>query len=233
MAASAEPSFLTSGVLVHAGWIHLEAGHWAEASSYLEDGVAAAERLRLTGQLTWAHAGLCLLEALHGKATNAQVRAEQLLKRVGADAEGADWLLCMLARAHHELGNHRLAEALAAQAAERAGVGDLNWEVRIQIWLVQAMAAARQGQEDAASRRFDEALAKARDLHLLWEEAMVLEGYAEAHTLVGEVAAASALLQESLTIFQRLGAIGHAERVERSLGRVEGVIFFPGRKSAR
>jgi tetratricopeptide (TPR) repeat protein len=232
-ARSADPSWLTSIFSAVAGWIYLELGDWEDAIRYLESSAEIASQLRLVDTLAWANAGLAWIELFHGRPALAVGRIERALEQLDGDRLQGLWLTCTVVIAHTQLGNVGRAEPLSAQLVDLADARNLSdGPLRIHCRRAQAMVDAQCDRLDAR-RNLEEALSIARQMSLPWDEAVVLETYGEICAGAHDASAAGARLREALALFQELGAGPHAERVERSLAHLQGVILFPNRSGVR
>ncbi len=80
--------------------------------------------------------------------------------------------------------------------------------------------AAAQSDVRGARKFFDDALDIAREHENLLLEAEILEGRAELHAEVGQVALAHADLQLAAATYRRLGAVKRLEQVETTLANL-------------
>jgi tetratricopeptide (TPR) repeat protein len=233
LAGSTEPSWMTAGVLICAGWIYLQAGSWAKARHNLQKGIDLGERARWgangmefedghgedLNRLLHGQAGLALLETFEGAPEEARKRCQALLEGVASHAPPASLLLCALALAHTNLGDIVQARAVVAEAVERAAEqGGKSWRV-LPEW-VRGIVLAQGGHCDEALRALDDALTMARDRWLLWDEAMILETLGHTRLGMGDVGTGRTRLLEALAVFHKFGGGSHAARVKHTLAPI-------------
>lgn len=196
------------------GWLALREGDMDAVETY------AQEALSITGEdgdSDWWRLTLRLLaehDLLDGRPEDALNRLEPVRRYSGWKKDSG--ILWTLAWIHLELGNESEAQDLAARAIARARARS-NQSDLVEALNVQGRAMAKQGSWNAAELLFDEALALARSLPLPFGEARVLYEYGAMQAVQGSTGQARRRLKKALSVFQRLGAIKDAERVERAL----------------
>lgn len=130
-------------------------------------------------------------------------------------------VLLVVARAHIQLSDVASAERMVLEGITKA-TAVRNRPALVAGLRVQGNLRAAQGRLEEALNVYAAALSSARSMKYPLEEGRILFETAIALGRTGDVAAASLYLEQSLAIFQRLGAQPLAERVERALGLLAG-----------
>jgi tetratricopeptide (TPR) repeat protein len=202
--------------LVLLGWLCLAEGAWDEATKYLEEGCAIADRgVRLPLRLN-AHALLAERAILEGRPDAACARLAPLLDAARQDLWHGAHVQRTLAWAHLEMGEVAVAGEMVGQAVARAQAAS-ELHGLVDALRVQAMVATRQEQWEDAERTLEEGLSLARRMPYPYAEGRLLHAYGQMHVAKGEPGPARQRLEAALAIFQRLGARKDAERAEGTL----------------
>jgi tetratricopeptide (TPR) repeat protein len=106
--------------LVEVGLLCLAEGAWDEATRYLEEGRAIADRSTNLGLLLQAHAMLAAREILEGRPNAACGRLAPLLDAARQEVWGGPYAQVTLAWAYLEMGDVAAADELVGQAVRRA-----------------------------------------------------------------------------------------------------------------
>jgi tetratricopeptide (TPR) repeat protein len=202
--------------LVQLGWLCLAEGAWDEATKYLEEGCAMADRSPGFGLLAQAHAMLAQREILEGRPDAACARLAPLLAGAGQDLWGGADVQRTLAWAHLEMGHVTVADEMVGQAVARVRSQGHRLALVDALW-VQALVATRQGRWEDAQRSLEEGLSLARSMPYPYAEGRLLHVYGLMYLQRGEPEPAREQLEAALAIFRRLGARKDAERVEQAI----------------
>jgi tetratricopeptide (TPR) repeat protein len=213
--------FQYANVYRQLGMIHAARGAWDEASPLLEEAAALARRLPYLEALRLAEGALAARDLAQGNPVAALARLEPLVAASDVGGLGVTRLLPYLAWAHAEQGDYAAAErtltegiARAAEQQHRLALVDLL-TMRAKVL---RMRGEQQGQahRDEAVRALEEALTLARQMRYPYAEGHALYELGRLSVSEGD---ASALFEEALAIFRRLGARPDIERTERALAQ--------------
>jgi tetratricopeptide (TPR) repeat protein len=195
------------------GEYYLAAGKWEEATRYLGEALAAAERGVNYGRLRHAQGLLAEHDLYTGRPEAARNR---LLPLVVAENTFAPWLRTQLAWAYLELGEANLAAETIARAIRQSRAE--KHRIRLVDGLhVKAMILARLGRVEQAAAALDEGLVLAPALPYPYGEARLLAVYGRLNAQQGQPAQARERLTAAVAIFRRLGASKDSERTEQLL----------------
>jgi tetratricopeptide (TPR) repeat protein len=206
----------TRDALLRRGQLCLAEGHWAEASSYLEEAAALAARLGDLQVVREASSLLAELEVLAGRPEVARERLLPLLDRPGLEESDVTTLLPVLAWAHLDAGDLGQAEQVVALALRRGRADNLRLAL-VDALRVQALVALRRGVAAEAGCALDEGLALAQHMGYPYAEARLLGVYGRLHSVQGERGSARERLEAALAVFRRLGARKEIEQIESML----------------
>ncbi|HZS86511.1 MAG TPA: AAA family ATPase [Chloroflexota bacterium] len=198
------------------GLVSYGEGDWAEAASYLERAIQLQERTPHREAIRIAQSVLAEVSVLQGRSGDARDRLLPLLAGTPMERRDRAFLLPTLAWAQLELGEVAVAARVAADAVDyaRAMSDRINLAEALRV---QALVSMRQDHWAGAACSLDEGLSLARAMSYPWGEARVLDTYGQMHLRRGESPQARARLEETLTIFRRLGARKDSERTEVAL----------------
>jgi tetratricopeptide (TPR) repeat protein len=201
------------------GLLALREGDWDEARRSLQSSLAASEEAgdRQAREVTQTY--LAELDVLEGRPEEAVKRLEPL---IAEEHLWRAWILPRLAWAYLCLPDEKHLQQ-AAETAERAVARgrELPGFLADALW-INGMVLIRQGRHDKAQQVLSEGLALARSMPFPYMEARILEQLGILQTQRGEPEQAQTRWEESLAIFQRLGAKKDVERLESeraALGR--------------
>jgi tetratricopeptide (TPR) repeat protein len=209
-------SWVSTFALAMLGRLCLAQGNWQEASQFLEEDVATAERC---GCLPWLWEAHCLLaqrDLLMGHPDAARARLAPLLDHPNLRESEVTELLSTLAWAHAELDEIARADDVVAQALACAQAR-INRLAMVDVLRVQAMVATRQKRWAEAEHALEEGLALARSMPYPYAEARLLHVYGQMLAAKAEPVSARERLEAALALFQRLGARRDAEWTEQAI----------------
>jgi tetratricopeptide (TPR) repeat protein len=189
----------------------------SEASEHLEE----CERLLSSGGDAVARRQFACVVAertlVDGRADEARACLASSLDRDGFEEEGAAPLLPLLAWALLDLGEVEQAAELALRTV--AHVRDAGRQlVLVEALRVAGMVELRRGQWKEAYATLQEGLVLTRRMGHPYAEARLLQLHSELSLRTRQPERAQELLEGALTIFRRLNARKHLERVEQQLG---------------
>jgi tetratricopeptide (TPR) repeat protein len=207
-------------ICVYLGQLYLAEGKRGEGSRYLKECIAIAERSDDIMTIRFAQQWLAEQDLFDGHPEAARNRLEPLLDRPGQEEQFVTQFLPMLAWAYVELGNLTLAQETLAQGIRRAEVQHLRLFLP-DYYRVRAMLLIQQRRWEEAEHSLQEALSLTRAMRYPLAEGRVLQTWSQFHTGEGEAELARERLEEALTIFRRLGAMGDVERTEQALAQLE------------
>jgi tetratricopeptide (TPR) repeat protein len=198
------------------GRLALAEGAWDEATQYLEEGLAIAERTGDLFMVQELQRALAERDLVLGQAERARTRLLPLLDHLPWENWVIPPLLARFAWVQVELGELNEAEATVAQAIR--GAQAMTYRVALVDALrVRAMVFTRQHCWVDAAHSLEEGLALARSMPYPYAEARLLHICGEMYAQKGEPEPAQEPLEAALAIFRRLGARKDAERVEQAL----------------
>jgi tetratricopeptide (TPR) repeat protein len=208
----------TCSLLVTLGLVSLAEGQWAEATRWLEEGMAMAERTQNLNAQGSGQATLAERDLLAGQPQVARARLEPLLAHLGLEHVELFVVLPLLAWAALQLGEQGQAEALLAQALAQTR------QVRLflpDVLRIQALLCIRQERWEEAQAVLEETLSLCQAMPYPYAEAKALYVYGLLHQAKGEPAQAHERWKVALAILHRLGERLYAEQVERALAGLE------------
>jgi tetratricopeptide (TPR) repeat protein len=197
--------------LLDLGRLCLAEGAWADASRYLEEGMALAERRGDLLGRRYLETALAERDVLEGRPDAACARLVSVLEHHGQLEWGEATLLALLAWAYLELGEIGQAAEVVGQAITRARATN-NRLGSVDALRVQAMVLIRHGRWAEAASSLEEGLALARNMPYPHGEGHLLHVYGTMHVQKGELEPARERLEAALANFRRLGAQGHRAR---------------------
>jgi tetratricopeptide (TPR) repeat protein len=198
------------------GQLCLAEGKWDEASHFLDEAIALAQRRPDREALRHAQSILAERDLLAGKATAARDRLVPLLDHPGEEEAKVAPLLPLLAWAHVELGDEETAGRELAEASVRATPQGMR-PVLADAWRVRAILAKRRCDWALAEEAIEESLRLARAMPFLYAEAKALYVYGLLHQARSEPERARQRWQAALDMLGRLGERLYAEHIERAL----------------
>jgi tetratricopeptide (TPR) repeat protein len=202
--------------LLDLGRLCLAEGAWADASCYLDEGMALAERRGDLLGRRYLQTALAERDVLEGRPDAACARLVSLLEHRGQLEWGVATLLALLAWAYLELGELGQATEVVGQAITRARATN-NRLGLVDALRVQAMVRIRQEHWADAASSLEEGLALARSMPYPYGEGRLLHVYGAMHVQKGKLEPAREQLETALATFWRLGARKDAERVEQAI----------------
>jgi adenylate cyclase len=194
------------------GELALHEGDWEEASRSLEEALALAEGMESRQMREHAQFWLAELDVLKGRPEAAIKRLEPLVK-----VDKRDDMLAYLAWAYLCIDDETHIEMAAAVAERAVSQGRKTPGVLAEALWVKGMVLIRQGRNDEAQGVLTEGLALARSMPHPYLGARILVQLGVLQKQRGEPEQARERLEESLTIFRRLGARKDVEQVETLL----------------
>lgn len=215
-----DPDWFTAYPPQALGILDIAEGRWEDGARHMAQSLAVAELhedLQLQRQVNWS---LAERDLMQGRAEHARARLEPLLDRPGLEEQDVTLLLPPLASAYLELGDVDQAERTVMRGLERSS-RESNQVVLVDLLRVQGVLRSIQGREKEAMQAFAEAVRRARSMSYPYAEARALYEWGRMRGAKGESAAARELLEEALTIFQRLGANPFTDRTNQTLAGLE------------
>jgi tetratricopeptide (TPR) repeat protein len=159
------------------------------------------------------------------EAEMALTEAVELAAHLHTTTENPTLWRCYLIRLKAIQGHFREAHTLLAEALEARDAAGLQINLITEAYLLSAEAdlAAAEGYYAEAIRTFAEAVETFDQLGMRWDHARNLIDWANAHrgrNQSGDLEHARERLQESLKMFEEMGAPGYVAVVEEKLGRL-------------
>jgi tetratricopeptide (TPR) repeat protein len=221
VAGTVEMSGVRGGVAGYAllglGRLHFLQGDNEQASQYLDEALALAQRNLPPRLLRPVQGCLAERDLLAGHAGDALERLEPILaSQEGRDGIDSTPLLPFLAWAHLELGDLSRAEDALREALARAR-REHHQLALLDTLCVQALLAIRSEQWDEAVSALEEALNLARSMPYPYAEAKALSTYGDLLVARGQPEQARDQYEAALMILRSLGERTYSERIERAL----------------
>lgn len=215
LARSAGDQFAEAAVLDNLGWVQLLVGEYQASAESLASALDLSRALGYRYGEARAMTDIGQLRRLIGDypAAAASLRqALEIYRDLGYRPDQADALV-ELGRVEQLTGDYPAAAASLHQALElHRATGSPGFETLNQLGELSTLTSdTRQARAYHA-----EALAGARDLGWLPDEACALEGIGRSHLHDGDHVQAAAYLRQALGIYQRIGS-PHAQRVQEVL----------------
>jgi class 3 adenylate cyclase len=182
-------------ILVHIGWLKLEAGQISDARACFREALETARAIDVAWQVAEATIALAAADVLDGHEAEVEETLEGTLK----DAEASDRLHALRWLAELSL---RHGDAEKAERRVRAGLGEHDFEAeKVPLWRLLGMA--QEARENGSGREaLEQALDLARTMGRRIEEGRALIALARA----GLASDAAGYLAEARAIFASVGA---------------------------